>query len=739
MKTINSLLAAAAAVLLQCLPFTPASAQAISVNPTSLSWSATDTSERPALVSADYGVTWTVSGYGTSFIVDTTEGEGMDFIHVQPAGVNPGTADITAILTISDGTSSCQLSLTQFGSGEDPTERIDLPGNWTIERTYTNSGGTASFEDITFYDGLGYPEQIVQVGASPVNSRNIVTPMWYDAMRRDDARSYLPYVSTSTGRAEESTSTVLSSQAAWYNSSGWSGQGAYAFSEQEYEQSPLNRVLKARKPGSTYAKTVSGSKYANLSYAANASSDVRKLTVSASGTLVSNGYYPAGTLHKTTATDEDGSVTVTWTDVLGHTVLSRQTANSQPLDTYYVYDDAGQLRWVVTPEGSALLGSTGTWSLNDGTGITDVNSSNAAKYCYIYTWDGLGRQLSRKIPGKAVEYFVYDRAGRLVMTQDGLQRSSSKWVTMRYDNAGRLIRRALLTSSRERTYFQNLFHDSNFPSVVYPDSGDTLLESFDYGTYLSASAAGLNFEAVSGIVTASDVDMTRTTGLKTYEKTAVMPGTGTPSTYVQRAYYYDALGRLVQTVESNAMGTVSRYSSGYDFLGNVTASREQHGSDYKSTTFTYDSRGRLLSESTGVNGAVSATMTYAYDPLGRPKTTTSGTGSTAVTTTDTYNIQGWLTARTAQKSGGTNVFSMNLGYYSPVQSGAAPRYSGDISSWTWTQSGQGQKAYAYTYDTAHRLTDGQYYSGGSVTNALSEKGIEYDRAGNIPYPSMPRL
>ena len=124
-------------------------------------------------------------------------------------------------------------------------------------------------------------------------------------------------------------------------------------------------------------------------------------------------------------------------------------------------------------------------------------------------------------------------------------------------------------------------------------------------------------------------------------------------------------------------------------------------------------------------------MTYAYDPLGRPKTTTSGTGSTAVTTTDTYNIQGWLTARTAQKSGGTNVFSMNLGYYSPVQSGAAPRYSGDISSWTWTQSGQGQKAYAYTYDTAHRLTDGQYYSGGSVTNALSEKDITYDRAGNI--------
>lgn len=124
-------------------------------------------------------------------------------------------------------------------------------------------------------------------------------------------------------------------------------------------------------------------------------------------------------------------------------------------------------------------------------------------------------------------------------------------------------------------------------------------------------------------------------------------------------------------------------------------------------------------------------MAYTYDPLGRPRTATSGIGSGAVTTTDTYNIQGWLTARTAQKSGGTNIFSMNLGYYSPVQSGAAARYSGDISSWTWTQYGQGQKAYAYTYDGAHRLTAGQYYSGGSATNALSEKAISYDRAGNI--------
>ena len=125
-----------------------------------------------------------------------------------------------------------------------------------------------------------------------------------------------------------------------------------------------------------------------------------------------------------------------------------------------------------------------------------------------------------------------------------------------------------------------------------------------------------------------------------------------------------------------------------------------------------------------------ATLSYAYDPLGRLKTTTSGTGSNAVTTTDSWNIQGWLTSRTATK-GGSNVFTMSLGYYSPTVSGPVAKYSGDISSWTWTQSGQTARSYGFSYDGAHRLTGGQYYNGSTATNALSEKSISYDKNGNV--------
>ena len=84
---------------------------------------------------------------------------------------------------------------------------------------------------------------------------------------------------------------------------------------------------------------------------------------------------------------------------------------------------------------------------------------------------------------------------------------------------------------------------------------------------------------------------------------------------------------------------------------------------------------------------------------------------------------------------------MSLGYYTPTITGSgtvpAARYSGDISSWTWTH-GNGNAAvtrsYGFTYDGDHRLTDARYYTGTtatSVTNNLSERGITYDRAGNI--------
>ena len=603
-----------------------------------------------------------------------------------------------------------------------------ISGNWTLERSYTSQSGSSYYDDITFYDGLGYAEQVVQVGASAISGGNIVTPVYYDQVRRSDARVYLPYVGSSSDRSEEPMSSVFSSQASWYESNGYAGDGAYAFAQKDYEPSPLDRVSAEYKPGSVHAAG-SGDRPVEYSYAASGASEVRRLTVSFSTqSLTISGFWDAGAFVRTTATDEDGRTVMTYTDLEGRTHLTRVMDGTTAMDTYTVYDSYGNVAWVVTPEGSAVLPSSGTWSVP---AESDVNSSYAARYCYVYTYDGLGRCRTRKFPGKAVEEMVHDSAGRLVMSRDGGQRSSGLWVTYRYDVHDHLLERRLLQSTGSRSYFQSLFIGPA-PLEVYP-SDATLLEENVYGSY--ASADGLEFSQAYQVATGADT--VRTTGLLTYSRTAVMEGS-TVAGYVRRSYYYDQTGRPVQTVESGPDGVLSRSSTSYDFAGNVMAESEAHGSDVRITTYTRDGRGRVLSETTTVNYTATARVDYSYDELGNLVGTSYGppsSPSTRVTQTDTRNILGWLAGRTATMgTGGTNLFTMGLDYWSPTPSSITDGlYGGDVTAWHWTQGTEPQRSYIYSYDGAGRLTDSRTVSGNgvTVTSAWSERGMTYDRNGNL--------
>ena len=593
-----------------------------------------------------------------------------------------------------------------------------VSGNWTVTRTYTEADNVTHVDDITFYDGFGYAEQVILVGASANTNRNIVTPIEYDNMRRPDTRIYLPFVSAHNDIREEAMSSVFADQADWYDSNGYSGQGEFAFTEKEYDASPLSRVQDTFKAGSTYSRQGDDCPVA-FQYSTNGTNEVRMLSVNLSdNSLTISGQYPQGSLLKETATDEDGVSVETYKDNLGRTVMQSIAGFA----TYYVYDRNGNLGWVVTPEGSLRL-SSGTWVI---AGESDTNTSNAAKYCYVYSYDGLGRQTSRKMPGRAVEYFVYDNGSRLTMSQDGLQRDGGKWVTYRYDSIGRLVERRLLSSTRGQTYLQDLFARDSEPSEVYSSSA-TLLESFVYGSY-SQRPTTLAFSSVTGVTDAPD--QTRITGLKTCEKVAVMSGS-TVEGYVERAFYYDALGRLIQTVESDLSGTIGRTSSKYDFTGNIIVSCEQYGQDIKMAWFTFDDRGRLRRDSTVVNGTAVAAMAYAYDDLGRISSSTYGadTPSSAVVRNDVYNIQGWLTS-TSYMKGGVPVYEQCLRYYDAVK--AAPRYAGDIADWQWKQGSGTVKTYALSYDGAHRLSGSGLFEGASGDMvSYTEKNITYDANGNV--------
>jgi hypothetical protein len=194
---------------------------------------------------------------------------------------------------------------------------------------------------------------------------------------------------------------------------------------------------------------------------------------------------------------------------------------------------------------------------------------------------------------------------------------------------------------------------------------------------------------------------------------------------------------VIQTVEKNRLGGVSRYSTKYDFVGNVLASHESHQTaqnatpDTKLTEFTYDHRGRLRSDTTKLNGGNPAVVAYGYDELGRLATTTYGTGTNAVTETSEYNIRGWLTEKSSP------LFDMTLRYHDPVKSTSSPSYTGNIAEWEWAHTGSGGdgtvNTYSFAYDPLSRLTDTRRFVGTSTTptNSFTERSLTYDKNGNI--------
>ena len=76
----------------------------------------------------------------------------------------------------------------------------------------------------------------------------------------------------------------------------------------------------------------------------------------------------------------------------------------------------------------------------------------------------------------------------------------------------------------------------------------------------------------------------------------ILTGKGAPAYYRERTFFYDSKGRTVQVKETGSDGWTSRYSSSYDFTGNLISYVERHSygshEDYIKCAYQYDLRGR---------------------------------------------------------------------------------------------------------------------------------------------------
>ena len=633
-------------------------------------------------------------------------------------------------------------------------------------KTATDSTGVGYIEDITYYDGLGRPQQTVNVNGSP-SGKDLVTFFSYDTKgRRQD--EYLPFAAAPEDNIPAGTDVLINRQDRYYKTLYNSSTALFPRIHREYDDSPLDRQVKTFRPGKEYQSLMDH--FCENRYGTNAGDEVLQLSLTPGGALVGKAEpYDANTLCKTTAIDEDGAIEEVFTNSNGLKILSRQwLSSSEHADTYYIYDDMERLRWVVSPEGSARLTAGSIW---------EPDSGNARKYCYRYLYDGDGNVTTRHIPGQDPEIMTYDADGRMLTRQTGAMKAQEVLLAYTYDPIGRLSKVTLRQTTQVGPVdptdpIRPPVDPVDPPDPVTPDPvpidpvlpvdpEDPLLpvnpeepyrpvtydpavtnlafgvtephdtERYIYDEYrLDSPAFGTHAFLPVAEVTDETIRSTNVRGLKTHEeifetfdKSVFSPARKAPLS-ARRTFYYDARNRVIQSVETTPLGYGLRISYKYDYSGNILIRDEQHNISEGEPlnlryAYTYDGRGRQLREVVSINGKVCADVASAYDELGRLQTKTAGNG---LETEHKYNIQGWLSGITHRiKAPSVNlqtgdtlwihniIFTEQLNYFKPQA--AKPLYSGNIAEISWNRGGDvmGDNTYAYSYDMLGRLTDAELY------------------------------
>ena len=391
----------------------------------------------------------------------------------------------------------------------------------------------------------------------------------------------------------------------------------------------------------------------------------------------------SGQLSVIKTTDEDLNVSYTFTDEMGHVVLTRQMKGSETHDTYYVYDDKSNLCFVLQP--------------------MYQSSANLDLYAFQYKYDGRNRCIWKKLPGAGYMEMVYDNADRLVFSQDGNQRAltSGNWTYYKYDGLNRLTEQGTCTNK-------------------VTTSGTNVLVQHFYDSYAFRSQAGFNNSNFPDDASGNGK------GALTASVATVLGS----SNKIYTAYYYDIKGRVVKTVQSNPLGGYDVAATVYTFTNKPATVTHTHTASGKTTrtevyTYSYDHADRLLKVEHTLGGTKITLADYAYDNLGRLQSK-SLHGSATNKLTYAYNVRGWLTGISGSK------FTQNL-YYN-TGTGTA-KYNGSISSMTWKAGNESTiRGYKFTYDGLSRLMNATYGETAGIntnTNRFSENVTAYDKNGNI--------
>ncbi|NDV97465.1 hypothetical protein D0T84_21590 [Dysgonomonas sp. 521] len=174
----------------------------------------------------------------------------------------------------------------------------------TTAIAYTTAPSTSNYlATVEYYDGLGRPVQNIQM-LSGLNGGDFASLIEYDAFGRKSVE-WLPIAVSNNNGAYVSKEKIMD-----YANKKYGDNAPY--SRTDYENSPLNRVLKHYGPGQDWynnSKAVSTAYFTNKGISGVYACIKFKVTGAGVSTkLERTGYYSDGMLYVTRITDENGSV-----------------------------------------------------------------------------------------------------------------------------------------------------------------------------------------------------------------------------------------------------------------------------------------------------------------------------------------------------------------------------------------------------------------------------------------------
>lgn len=669
------------------------------------------------------------------------------------------------------------LILSNIISGQDYNSVKVTRYKVDTEQSILNPDVSIANQSKVFLDGQGKQIQFIFHKMSS-NGNDIILPITYDALGRRD-KSYLPYSNSSPSL--NFNPNAISEQINYPDY-----QGEVSFSQSVYQNS-TNYLLKKASVGNDWA--LNSGHELKFEYKTNIANEVKlfialstwnstlelyDISLNESG----SNYYNANTLHKYITKNENwvsgvNNTSEQFYNKEGQLILKRVYDNSLPHDTYYVYDQFGNLTYIIPPKADGVL-----------------SNSVINELCFQYVYDYKNRLVEKKLPGKEWEYLVYDKLDRVVMTGPSsppfLNLTNNGWMIYKYDVFNRNVIKGWMTSStitrqtrKSRQDERNAtttplnenrltatnatpagIGNSNNPSYSYsnlslPISNYYILSVDYYDNY-----DYVNPPTIPTIVEGQNVfynNTNRPYGLLTGRWVKMIQNSTSASSRRELKYiFYDEKSRPIRNFTRNHQlggGGFTQIDLKYDYEGKILFSTVFHKRIESETPgvtiknfYNYSNQGRLINHSQQVNtNPIQLIAQYQYDALGKIISKKVGnTEQDPLQKIDfSYNIKGWLTgindvSNLSLNNDPIDLFAFKINYNTTEEDLNTPEvsklYNGNISETYWkTATDNVLRKYAFSYDNLNRLKNAYYILPNSTTPNIKSynEALTYDKNGNI--------